>query len=231
VTDRTDLLVLAPHPDDAEICCGGLILQLTDAGRTVVMVDMTRGEKGSFGTPHERAAECEAATRVLGVRDRRNLGLPDAALRDDEPAARAVVEVLRAVRPAVVAAPPERDLHPDHAATGQIAARAWFLAGLRNVWPELGAPFRPAHLLRYPMHDPLPPTFVIDITAVAERKLAAVRCYDSQIRGASSLRARLDPLERAAARDRYFGAGIGKRAGEPYAGDGPLALRDISCLL
>jgi bacillithiol biosynthesis deacetylase BshB1 len=225
-----DLLVLAPHPDDAEISCGGLILQLTDAGRSVVMVDMTRGEKGTFGTAEQRRAECAAATAVLGVADRRNLELPDAALSNDETAARAVVAALRAARPTVLAAPPERDLHPDHAATGQIARRAWFLAGLRNVWPDLGEPFRPAHLLRYPMHDPIAPSFVVDITAVAERKLAAVRCYASQIGGAAGLRARLDPLERTVARDRYFGAAIGARAAEPYAGDGPLALRDITFL-
>lgn len=231
MTDHTDLLVLAPHPDDAEICCGGLILQLTSVGRRVVIADMTRGEKGSFGTPQQRQAECEEATAVMKVTRRLNLELPDTALRDDDETVRRVVEVLRAERPTVLAAPLEHDVHPDHAATGRVARRAWFLAGLKNAFTDAGKAWRPRHLLRYPLHDPVEPTFCVDITTVADRKLQAVRCYASQIGGAAGVRTGLDPLQRAEARDRYFGSRIGTRAAEPYATDGPLALENITCLL
>jgi len=231
MTVNADLLVLAPHPDDAEICCGGLILQLTSSGRRVVVADLTRGEKGSFGTPQQRLAECEAATAVLELHRRVNLELPDTGLRDDDDAVRAVIEVLRAERPRVLAAPLEHDAHPDHAATGRIARRAWFLAGLKNAFADAGEAWRPRHLLRYPLHDVVEPTFCVDIAAVADRKLEAVRCYASQIGGAAGVRTGLDPLQRAEARDRYFGSRIGTRAAEPYATDGPLALENITCLL
>ena len=167
----------------------------------------------------------------MKVSRRLNLGLPDTGVRDDDDAVRRVIEVLRAERPRVLAAPLEHDVHPDHAATGRIASRAWFLAGLKNAFPDAGLAHRPRHLLRYPLHDPVEPTFCVDISAVADRKLQAVRCYASQLGGAAGVRTGLDPLQRAEARDRYFGALIGARAAEPYATDGPLALENITCLL
>ena len=86
-----DVMVLAPHPDDAEMACAGTILQVVAAGGRVAVVDMTRGEMGTRGSAETRDQECEAATRLLGIEHRANLGLPDAFLRDDDESLAAVV--------------------------------------------------------------------------------------------------------------------------------------------
>ena len=229
----TDVLVLAAHPDDAELHCGGTVLKLIAAGRSVVLCDLTHGEKGTRGDAVTRAAECEAATRALGVARRLNLGLPDTQLRDDPAALAKVLGAVRELRPRVLIAPFPRDLHPDHEATGLVARRAWFHGGLRNVHPELGEPFRPELLLFYPSHLPVEPTLCVDISDVADRKLAAIACYRSQIAPAhrSHLVRGLDPLERATAADRFFGARIGCRAAEPFVSDGPLRVAGLDTLL
>lgn len=228
-----DVLVLAPHPDDAEIACGGSILLWTRSQRRVVVVDMTAGEKGSRGNAASRRAEADAAARMLGLAARENLGLPDTDLRDDDGALRAVLGAIRRHRPALLLAPHARDPHPDHAAAHAICRRAWFHAGLRNVLPELGPPFRPGRLLWYPGNDLVDPTAVVDISSVAADKLAVVRCYGSQVAGTDRghfVRG-LDPLERVELRDRYYGSRVGVRAGEAFVGDMGLLLADAAHLL
>jgi bacillithiol biosynthesis deacetylase BshB1 len=227
----TDVVVLAPHPDDAEMSCGGTILRLVAAGRRVAIVDATRGENASRGSPEVRRAECDAATAVLGVEVRLNLELPDAGVRDDDRALAAVVGALRSLRPRLLLAPADRDLHPDHEATGRLARRAWFHAGLAKVLPHLGPPHRPALLLHYPLHDEIEPTFCVDISAVAARKLQAVRCYATQYGGAErSHLARLDLLQRAEARDRFYGAQIGRPAAEPFRADSAVDVAALELL-
>lgn len=225
-----DVLVVAPHPDDAELACGGAILRLGGSGLAVGVVDLTRGEAATRGSPRLRAEEAAAAGRILKLAERHNLGLPDARLTDDEPSARPLVAALRRMRPALLLAPAVEDLHPDHAAAGRLARRAFFLAGLANYHGELGPPARPKMMLTYPLHDPIRPVVCVDISAVAERKLEAIRCYASQL-GPGSHRTGLDPLARAQARDAYYGALIGCAAAEPYGAHGPVRLDDLTCLL
>ena len=110
-----DLLVIAAHPDDAEISIGGTILATLAGGHRVGIVDLTRGELSSRGTPDIRAQETAAATEVLGVQFRTCLGLPDGSVRDTDEAREALVEVIRQTRPRVLLAPWRDDLHPDHA--------------------------------------------------------------------------------------------------------------------
>ena len=231
MTDPVCAMVLAPHPDDAELSCGGTVMRLVEAGHRVAIVDMTRGEMGTVGTPETRAEECEAATRVLGVHERRNLGLPDAFVRDDDDALRAVIGAIRDLRPEILFAPLDRDLHPDHEATGLVARRAFFHSGLAKVMPELGAPHRPQTLLHYPLHHEVDPSLCVDISSVAARKLDAIRCYATQFGGDNQHRARLDVLQRAEARDRFYGSRIGTMAAEAFWSDGPLVIRDPSTLL
>jgi len=231
MTSPIDVMVLAPHPDDAEMSCGGTIMRLVATGAQVVIVDMTRGEKGSRGTVETRAEECAGATAILGVQGRENLGLPDAELRDDDDALRAVIKTIRNLRPRLLLAPLDRDLHPDHQATGAVARRAFFTSGLANLHPELGTAFRPEMMMRYPLHDDVPPSLCVDISAVVERKRAALKCYQSQLSGDRSHLAGLDLLQRAHARDLFYGAKIGAAAAEPFSVDGPLAVKDLLSVL
>ncbi len=225
-----DVLVLAAHPDDAEIACGGTILKLVAEGKKVVIADMTRGEKGTRGSQEQRDQESAAATEMLAVHDRVNLGLPDTAVRDDEAALEAVIAVIRCHRPTLLLAPIAKDVHPDHEATGSVARRAFFHSGLKNVLPDLGEAFRPKLMICYMSNDAIEPTFCVDISDRVEAKRKVVECYASQfgqsdrkhfIRG-------LDPLERTETRDRYFGSMCGCAAAEPYSIDGPFLIDDLS---
>ncbi len=230
-------LFLGPHPDDVEIAAGGTVLRLIAAGKSVAIVDVTRGEMGSRGSAGERAREAAAAAAALGVQQRHNLELPDTGVAVDDASIRAVVAVLRQTTPQLLFAPHEHDVHPDHTAVARIAARAWFLAGLVRFAPDLGAPHRPRLFARYPGNLPVEPTFVVDIADVVARKAEVIRCYASQLAMGAGAAQRshlvqgLDVLERAETRDRFYGARVGSRAAEPFVLDGPLPIRDLGSLL
>lgn len=236
---KLDVLVIAAHPDDAEICLGGTLLRLVDAGRRVGIVDVTRGEMGTRGTPDEREAEMRAASALLKLAARDNLGLPDGRVEVSIDARERLARILRERAPQIVLAHHVADLHPDHAATGQLAQAAWYLSGLaRLAQIDGGAPaLRPRQLLHFMGHVPFEPTLVVDIGPVWERKRALVRCYASQLapahesdRGEHFLFG-ADILARMETRARFFGERIGVRYGEPLLAPGPLAVGDPSTLL
>lgn len=228
-----DLLFVGPHPDDVEIAAAGTILRCTGSGRTVSVVDVTRGEMGSRGTPEQRRAEAEAAAKALGLLERHNLGLPDTAVAVDATAERSLVHALRAIRPRLLFAPHRADVHPDHVAVATLAERAFFLAGLVRYAPELGSPHRPRLLIRYPGNQPVEPTFVVDVADLQERKAEVLACYRSQLQppDRNHLMLGLDVRERAQLRDRWYGARIASTAAEPFWLDGPLPLRDLAPLI
>ena len=222
-----DLLVFGAHPDDVEICCGGWIVLASDRGQRVGVVDLTRGERATNGTPELRDAEAAAAAEVLGLAVRENLRLPDGGLlADDETQLAAVVGALRRHRPELALAPWTEARHPDHAATGRLAEKALFFAGLRSWRPELGAPFRPRRLLAYAERHDTTPDLVVDTSAVQERKNAAVACHRSQFGGDATILTRPLGLEAFAVRDRYWGATIGVTHGEPYLLGAPVPIAD-----
>jgi len=225
-----DLLVFGPHPDDVEISCGGLVASMVARGHRVVIADLTRGETGTRGTPETRVREAEAAARVLGVEVRENLGLPDGGLRSDDRCRRALVECIRRHRPAVLVGPYPADYHPDHAATGRLLEEVRFLSGLAKYAAD-GDPWRASGIWSYMCHDPIPTTFVVDVTEVWDRKIEALRCFASQLHDPRSREpatdiASPDKLERLEARFRYFGSLVGARFGEPFHAPRPLRLDD-----
>ena len=231
---KLDVLAVAAHPDDAEISVGGTLLRLAAAGRRVGIVDLTRGEMGTRGTAQDRAREVEAASRALGLAARANLELPDGRLEPSLDARERLAALLREHRPDVVLAHHLEDLHPDHRAAGRIARDAWYLAGLARL-AELsgGAPARrPPRIYHFPTHVAFEPTFVVDVTAVWERKVEVVRCYASQLAPANE-RDRgehflfgADILSRAETKARSWGERVGVRYGEPLLHLGPLPCLD-----
>jgi bacillithiol biosynthesis deacetylase BshB1 len=227
-----DVLVLGAHPDDAEISCGGTILKCTRAGLKVVLVDMTRGEKGTKGTAAIRLAEAEAAMRELGAIERVNLELPDTELRPTVEARNRVVSAIRRFRPRILLSHHERDAHPDHEATGLLAKEACFHAGLKNVLPGT-APHRPRVFARFLSHQPFEPSFCVDVSDVYEQKRKAILCFASQFEGGEKghFMHGMDPLERAEIRNRYFGSRIGVAYAEAFALEGPVPLLNLSVFL
>lgn len=230
---QCDVLAIGPHPDDIEIGCGGTLLLLLQQGNTVALVDCTRGEMGSRGTVADRNQEAEGAATALGVAARCNLGLPDTGIRTDDEATDRVVTAIRAVRPKLLFAPHARDVHPDHTAAAELVTRAHFLAGLRNYQPRLGEPHRARILLRYPGNQPVEPTFVVDISDVAEQKAKVVRYYRSQLSPPDTqhLVQGRDLLERTIVREQATGAMIAAQAGEGFCHEGPLPVRELGWLL
>ncbi len=233
----SDVLALAPHPDDIELSAGGTVALLAAAGRSVAMVDLTRGERATRGTPELRAREAAAAAGALGVAERENLGLPDGGLSRHDPAQlEAVVEAIRRHRPRLVIAMHWNDDHPDHIEAGHLVRRAAYLAGLRN-WPAPDREAaRPGRVIFAMGRRPFTPSLVVDVTAHYEAKRRAVAAYASQFRRDAG-----DPLvtpisnpeflARLEGRDRTYGGRVGAEFGEPFFEVGPVPVRDPAALL
>ncbi|MCU0727751.1 MAG: bacillithiol biosynthesis deacetylase BshB1 [Planctomycetes bacterium] len=225
-----DVLVFAAHPDDAELAAGGLLARCAEAGLRAAIVDFTRGEAGTRGTPEIRAAEAAAADRVLSIACRENLGFPDSRLTETIEARLLAIEALRKHRPALVAAPYVDDLHPDHAVVGRIVSAAIYPSGFHRIVTG-SPPHRPRALVHYMNHTAFPPTFVLDVTSVWAKRMEAVRCYRSQFHDPDSKEPATnisapDFLEKLAARFRHYGSLIGADYGEPYFSRGPVPVLD-----
>ena len=217
-----DVLAVVAHPDDAELLCGGSLLQSRDRGERTGVLDLTRGEMGSQGSAEKRAEEAERAAEILGLAVRRNAGLPDAHLQNTHEARRVVAQHLRELQPRVVITHWLQGRHPDHRATAELVYDASYLAGLKN-YPAPGAPFRPfkvVHALSF-REEPRKATFVVDITEQMERKLEAIAAYGSQFTDAAQAgevfpgggRALEDQIRAHAAR---AGSLIRTEYGEPF---------------
>jgi N-acetylglucosamine malate deacetylase 1 len=229
-----DALFFGAHPDDVELTSGGLAALLASHGHAVAIVDLTRGEAASRGTPEVRAREAAAAAAALGVAERRSLGLPDLGIdRRDPGQMRAVIECLRAYRPRLVVAPDRHDSHPDHIEGSQLVARACYLAGLARHAAE-GERHRPERLLFALYRSADPPHLIVDITPVWERREAALAAHASQLAGTPGVETYLTHADfrgEVEARARAFGAAIGVRYGEGYRSRGPLAVADARALM
>jgi N-acetylglucosamine malate deacetylase 1 len=177
--EPVEVLAFGPHPDDVELGCGGTLAALARRGTTFGIVDLTRGEMGTRGTPEIRAREAAEAAGLLGARFRLNLDLGDGDLRTDRPAQRLVVDVIRAARPKIVLAPLVADRHPDHVRASRLVADASWYAGLAKLETGVAA-HRPDQVVFYAAYVFAPPTFLVDVSASFATKLAAVRAYRSQ---------------------------------------------------
>lgn len=227
VTLPLDLLVVAPHPDDAEISVGGTILLAKSQGMRVGVVELTNGEPTPHGTIPMREAETEASTKLLGLDYRTNLNLPNRRLQDDEIARRKLAEVFRLTRPQVILAPYWEDAHPDHVAASALCDAARFWAKLSRT-DLAGEPFHPPRIYYYwSIHLRIhpQPAFVLDISRQIDGKLDAVQCYGSQLNHRSPEHPTLldDILDRA----RYWGWSIHRPYGEPFASRESIAITDL----
>ena len=229
-----DALFFGAHPDDVELTSGGLAALLASHGHPVGIVDLTRGEMGSRGTPEERARESEAAAKALGVARRMSLELPDLGLDRRDPAQlRAVVACLREHRPTLVVAPERRDRHPDHVEASHLVSRACYLAGLAR-FDAPGERMRPRRLLFALYRAGAPAHLVVDVTPVWERRRAALLQHGSQLGPGSGPETYLtDPgfLAEIEARARVLGSSIGVGFGEGYRVSGPVGIHDARALL
>ncbi len=227
-----DYLVIAAHPDDAEIGAGGTIALLLSQGQQVGILDLTDGEPTPHGTPDIRQRETDAATAVLGVPWRQNLGLPNRSLVADLAARRRLAGVIRQTRPRVLLAPYWEDSHPDHVAASALVDAARFWAKLTKTdlpgephFPERIYYYFSVHLRIHPK-----PAFVVDVSEHFEAKMKALACYHSQFVAG---RPQEPPTLLDSIRDRaqYWGWSIGVRFGEPFACREEIGLRSLRDLV
>ena len=228
-----DLLAIMAHPDDAELLCGGTLARAADQGHRTGIVDLTRGELGSRGTPELRAKEAAEAAKILGVSERANVDLGDGHLANTDAARRVVVEQLRRFRPRVVLLQYLTGRHPDHRIGSELVRDACFLSGLRN-YPADGEPFRPSKLcfaLSF-REDAVKPSFVVDISAQFERKLAAIAAFASQFEGvtqAGEMYPTGQPLhDLIATQNGHYGSLIRARYGEPFWTAETMEVEDVT---
>lgn len=174
-----DVLAIAAHPDDVEITCGGLLIRMADLGYTTGVLDLTRGEMGTRGTPETRLKEAEAAGKIMGLSVRENAGLPDSRLAVGDESREAVATFIRRLRPKLAIIPPGKQRHPDHNAAGEIAYAGIWAAGLK-AFPLAGEAHRPERILYALSFHQHRPSFYVDVTSQFDRKLEAVAAYKSQ---------------------------------------------------
>ena len=227
-----DILVIAPHPDDAELGMGGAILKLKAEGLRVGVLDLTSGEPTPHGSTEIRQRETAAATEILDLDWRENLGLPNRSLEPTLEARAQLAGVIRQQRPRWLFSPYWQDAHPDHVAATELIEAARFWSKLtKSDLP--GEPHHPERIYNYycvHLKLVLQPAFVLDISEQWERKLAAIRCYESQfITGRPTEPPTfLDGLRDEAA---YWGKTIGVKYGEPFACREPLGLSTMAGLV
>lgn len=210
-----DLLVIAPHPDDGELGCGGLLARAKAEGQSTGILDLTEGEMGSKGTVSLRYKEAAEASTILGLHYRGNLALPDGAIADTEDQRKALAKIIRSLRPRVLLAPLESDRHPDHLAASRLAVSAVHFAGLRRAMVE-GQPHKVERLLFYPGNYPVVPTLAVDISDHIETWEASVRAYKSQFEGERvSETVGVAGVEARRALRRYWGNLVGVAYAEP----------------
>ena len=182
---KLDILAIAVHPDDMELGCSGTLLMEKMHGKKTGVVDLTRGELGSRGTPELRAEEAARAAAILQLDVRENLGMADGFFRNDEAHQRLLIRAIRKYRPEIVLANALEDRHPDHGRAGHLIAEACFLSGLRKIGTVDNdgleqEHWRPKYVFHYIQDRYASPSFVYDITPVFETKLQSIRAYSSQ---------------------------------------------------
>jgi N-acetylglucosamine malate deacetylase 1 len=214
-----DLLAIAAHPDDVEQTCGGTLIKMAEVGYRTGVLDLTAGDMGTRGTPEQRLVEAGIAGKQMLLSWRGNMHFPDARLQNDISARMSLAVKVRELKPRVVIIPYWEARHPDHYRACELSYEACFLAGLKKL-DEYSEPHRPNKVLYSSLYANVTPSFVVDISAQFDRRMAALLSYQSQY-GVSQEGSGLFPREqeiqdRLAAFSRFYGSLIGAKYGEPF---------------
>lgn len=181
---KIDILCFAAHPDDVELACSGTIMRHIDLGYKVAVIDLTRGELGTRGNPELRSQEAAAASKIMGIHARENLGFEDGFFRKDKPTLLKIIERIRYYQPDIILCNAEHDRHVDHGRAGDLIEEAAFLSGLRkietNVNGVLQAAWRPKSIYHFIQDRLMKADVVVDITPYYQRKLEAIKAFKSQ---------------------------------------------------
>jgi bacillithiol biosynthesis deacetylase BshB1 len=227
-----DLLAIAAHPDDVELTCGGTLLKMAQHGYKTGILDLTAGEMGTRGTPEIRAKEAARAAKLLSVKWRGTLGVPDSDVQSSRGHKLRLAAVLRQLRPKTVILPYWEARHPDHYHASTLGYEACFLAGLKQL-PIEGEAFRPFKILYSSSYADVRPTFIVDITAQYEQRRKAILAFASQFRPGKgekggNVHLAIDRLEAEMNQlARHYGQMIGVNYGEPFLQKELMKVEDV----
>lgn len=235
---KLDILVIAAHPDDAELGAGGTIVNAIKQGKKVGILDLTRGELGTRGTPEMRTEEAEAARKVLGVLVRDNVGLPDGFLENIRDYQMRILPFIRKFQPEMVLGNAVSDRHPDHGKAAKLISDSCFLSGLRAIESrdENGKQqevWRPKTVYHFVQDRYAHPDFVVDVSDSWETKMEAIRAYKSQFHGADNSDEPQTPISTPdfiyflEARAREYGRSINVAFGEGFTTERPVGVKGV----
>lgn len=188
---KVDILAFGAHPDDVELGCGGSIAKAVSQGKSVGIIDLTRGELGTRGSAEIRDQEAAAAAKVLGLSFRKNLAFRDGFFVNDEAHQMAIIQLIRIHQPKIVLCNAIEDRHIDHSKGSKLVSDACFLSGLKKIVTKdesgnIQEPWRPAHVYHYIQWKEIKPDFVVDISNHIDTKMEAIHAYASQFYDANS---------------------------------------------
>lgn len=219
---KLDILAIGAHPDDVELSCSGTIAKEIENGKRVGILDLTRGELGTRGTPEIRDKEAKIASKILGVSTRENLGFKDGFFINDKNHQLEIIKILRKYRPEIVLCNAITDRHIDHGKGSKLASDSCFLSGLQKIETSIDdiiqEPWRPKNVYHYIQWKNIEPDFVVDISNHIDKKIESVKAYTSQFYDSES-KEPITPISSKNFLDsvKYRAADLGRIIGVQYA--------------
>jgi N-acetylglucosamine malate deacetylase 1 len=214
-----DVLAFGPHPDDADIGCGGLLLKLKNSGYTTGIIDVTEAELSSNGDPDTRKKETLNASKILKLDIRENLQIGDGAVANNSENKLKIIEIIRKYKPSLALIPYEKDKHPDHENSSKLIKDAIFLSGLKKF--KTDSQFhKPKIVISYMLNYQFNPSFIVDISDYYLQKMEAFAAYRSQFDRsycgqATYINSRYF-YDFITSRNKYYGLKINVEYGEPF---------------
>ncbi|SHG21241.1 bacillithiol biosynthesis deacetylase BshB1 [Pedobacter caeni] len=233
---KLDILVLAVHPDDAELGCSGTIAKHIAMGKKVGIVDFTRGELGTRGSAEIRDTEAADSAKILGLHARENLRFKDGFFANDEAHQLAVIRMIRKYQPEIILTNALHDRHPDHGRAGDLANDACFLSGLSKIQTSLDGEeqeaWRPRLVLQYIQDRYIEPDIIIDITPYIQTKIDSIKAFKTQFfnpdhEEAETYISSPEFFDSVIGRAREFGKSIGTTYGEGFTCRKLLGVNDL----
>ena len=237
---KLDLLVFGAHPDDVELSCSGTLLAEKMKGKKVGIIDLTRGELGTRGTPQARKQEAIDAAAIMQIDIRENLEMADGFFKNDEDHQRKIITALRKYQPEIVLCNAPADRHPDHGRGADLVYTASFLSGLIKIETHenssLQKAWRPQYVFNYIQDKYIEPNFVVDITNVFDKKIEAIKAYKTQFYNPESKEpdtyiSSPEFLESIIYRSQMFGKLIGVKYAEGFISKKMIGIESFDALI
>ena len=228
---KLDVLAFSAHPDDIELAAAGTLIKLTNQGYAVGVADMTRGEMGTRGTKEIRQKEAQEAGRLMGLKVRECLDIPDGHVTVTRENHLKVIRLLRKYQPSIIFNHYWKARHPDHMATSAIVTKACYLSGLGKINTDQDR-FRPKRILYHQLNYDVLPSFLVDISHEIEQKWKVVKAHRSQFHDPESkepetLLSHPSFLEMIETRMKYWGTQIGVSHAEYFLATEPVVIPDL----